>query len=332
MKVSIEKLRGCFEELKEILTKYYEEKLSNAKKEFEKIVNDMEAKSREVIKLFLNEMQVDINIPIDIEYIQQLYKEFISKYMCYFEKDSKNFAVINITSKNDSKYPISALKSNLSMRCGFCHIPENIYFAYGFDINGSSSYNNSALMINIETQAVKYCKSNKLKGNIGECQYYQGSIYCFGGYNASSRADSEKYTIDSDEWTDISPLPNASHWNRSLLYENLIMITGYYTKVIFKYDIGQNIYTSHGYFADWHKVLCRVNDKIFVFCSGNIYESSIQNMEKFEIAGTSPLAKSFCIAPTIQRGIWIYFLLLDYNIYRFNVLSKKAMLFRPVLI
>jgi hypothetical protein len=258
-------------------------------------------------------------------------EEYDSKYICYFEDNSKNLCIVDITAEKDRKYALNSLNAEIYLSSAFCILQENRFFVSASQANNTSNF---TLIIDIENQSITNCAGND-KGKLysGECSYYENFVYVFGGLQGSSRNDCEKYNISTNNWINIANLPSASSFNCSVAVGNSIFVVGKQWRFVCRYNPIRNSFSSHGSFPDIYndtKRISEFNGKLYIFATQKVYESTNSEMTEFSPIEDSWIGKSDAMSYTIRNGNYIYFLQRDKDIYRFNVMTRITDVLRSV--
>jgi Kelch motif len=261
-----------------------------------------------------------------------LSSEYNSKNMCYFERNSKTLNIISI-SEVDEKYQLE-ISDSLDINSGFCELPNNEYFYYaGCPLN----FVDFVYIINPSHKTATKRSSGKAKCNIGSCSYYESKVYIFGGQNSLSQEinDAEIYNLNSNTWQDASNLPVACAWISSVVFDKMIMITGFQASTVYNYSIEKNLYSFAGNFTpNRHKVICQGLGKVYVFENGKLHESFDSGVSQYLLinGGTGIPHNQQLISYIIRNQIFVYFILNNKIIYRFNLLTKEIKYIRQITV
>jgi hypothetical protein len=292
---------------------------------------DLKAKVNERISRALDNLGI-ANSGVNWDNFDSIFDKNDSNSLCYFDQNTKNLNVIDISAQNDLKHSLNALESNWSIFSAFCFLPNNRYFTYGSFLN-DSTYKDLSFIVNLTDLSIIQCSSYKPKAYMGECIIFNNSIFVYGGKDPTGiLSSSEQYNLADNSWTTIEPLPSPSIHNAVTLIYNKVLLTGYNLDYAYIYDTQHNQYVRGGKVTqNQHKRVFKVHEKMTILDNGRIYQSVDNDFANFEEIGTSVFpTNSHSLSPPIQRGIYIYLLQSDFKIYRFNILRKSLELFRSI--
>jgi hypothetical protein len=152
---------------------------------------------------------------------------------------------------------------------------------------------------------------------------YKGNYYIFGGatkdiYGPSSL--SQKYCVDEDYWTHISPLPVSSYNNTSAVFDDKIAIVGQHLSSLYMYDLGTDSYHPRLDLDGPYKIVLSHNGVLYVLLSNSIQvlENEVWN------AYPQPLGAIFTLVYSypVVRNNYIYFIIPAQTVLRLNMDTK----------
>ncbi|OMJ79407.1 hypothetical protein SteCoe_20561 [Stentor coeruleus] len=246
----------------------------------------------------------------------------------YFQYNTMTMVTVNVTAQVDSAY-IFNLPQKLSSNASYCKISKNKFFYYsGYN---EKVYLDSTYIFDAENKTYEKKASWKLN-QLAACSLYKRNIYVFGGCNNKLHGESGKYNLVSDTWNEIASLPAVSHHNLSLVIDKHIIISGFHLSSAFKYNIKNNNYIYVGSFTpNCHKIVCKGKGKVFIFENNKLHESTTKDCTNFVLLKSAVgLPDKFIQSYTIRNEDYLYFILGDMNLYRFNLNSKVVSIVRNI--
>lgn len=256
--------------------------------------------------------------------------EFNDEKMFYFEDNTKKLIQVCVSSDRDSSVQLS-IQDNMTYHGGFCRLSQSKCFVFGGNRGGT--YIDIAYIVDIDALTAEKKTSWRIGGYTGLSCIFGGFIYAFGGYDGSGQfSHSGKYSLASNIWAGIQPLPIASYSNSSAIIGNEICITGYNLTTTFIYCFSNDSYLTAGNFqGNVHKVLCKVSKRLFVFDNNKLYESSLESFGQFAVVNNStgvPNKYLICFPTRYKKDL--YFALNNKIIYRLNLTTKAVSVLRAV--
>ena len=238
------------------------------------------------------------------------------EYAIIFKKEvSSSFDLVDL-----ENYKITTLKN-----CGYkslvkesicCKIDYNQYFVYGG--RSGNDLINSAEILDIDNYSLTHIPSWKNLGNASAC-FYNNNIYCFGGN--PERNSSYVFNLEKKVWATMGDLPEKLFHTSTYYYKGEILICGYQSSTILKFNpTTQNfVFSDYSLIANKQKYLIHN----WVVCFENfLYEIDEEgNMISRQYIGDKGRAlNSSCI---FQRDYYLYFINIDSVLFRINTLNKS---------
>jgi hypothetical protein len=308
------------------------EKLKKLKKTVKKLKNELNTK---ITSLQTVVDKYQFLKTSDFELINELNNIlYQSKHIYYFEKNSNNLVDIDIVKNSINKQALY-IYEDMCDYAGYCKLSESLIFYYGG--YNKNTYPSSYYIINAKKKTV-VTKGNRFsKRNFGCCAY-NNIVYVFGGVRDNVQSvlnESECYNIASDSWQLISNLPVSGSSINTAIINNEIVLTGTWLDRIYFYNIDQNNYTAiFNLVANAVKIMFKGSGKIYILSNSKTYEidsfnSRILTHNKSFVTANS---KDWLISYSIRYQNMIYFILSDYNLYRFNLLTKEIQTVRKLIV
>jgi hypothetical protein len=220
------------------------------------------------------------------------------------------------------KFTVDLKINDLTQYCLCCKIEPDKFFVYG---GGTSNPRlNTAKIIDIKNFTSKAVSSGSSLSHTGGC-LFKNCVYVFGGFDGSrSLVNSKKFSLKSNIWTELIPLPEINHGTNAYALKDRILVSGYQSSNIFAYEPDQNQFSLCKYLlsANAHKYLI----ENWIVCFGNfLYE--IDTQENL-VVRESILSQGNWLNSSawFKRGKFIYFVVTDHGLYRINCESKTIQL------
>jgi Kelch motif len=299
----------------------------NSKRVPEDLYLELE-RNKEFYQKSLDELQDQINtLTCCLEEKEILNKYHNSSFLCYFEKNSKNLIKLQVLKDSDLKIPIN-MNDDMDYKAGYCELPKDRFFYYGGYPSTRTDY---VYIINAEKNSAVKRPNRKIKHSMG-CCYYNDFVYIFGGYlNGNYTKDAEKYHIGSDTWKELQMTPEDLEETSIVSSQNKILLVGYRSLNVYVYSISTNSYYST-YVLTEKKCKFVVNGlgKVYIFENFKLHESDSYSSINFTHISNTIVPNFYLRGYTIRNEYSLYFLLEDWNIYRFNLLTKETCRLRAV--
>ena len=243
-----------------------------------------------------------------------------SPYIVCFRKASKELQILNVT---DMKIKTTNAKALMGSRAGWCLLPDGRIFHYGGWIADTKNSSICAI-INPEQKSIELMKSNHDLRNIGQCSYYKGDVYMFGGHNEDTFAKSFKYSILKNEWQAITPMPSLSRDCNSTVLGSTIVIGGMKHESLLLYGPSTDTYRKSLELSEKkYKIVWTGNRKVFVLWCGKIFESKPFDLNTWKcVANNLGIEDARLMGLSVRWGNWVYLLLENRNLYKFNLFTK----------
>jgi Kelch motif len=291
--------------------------ISNIKVSNPSYINIDTEKIHEAVSLFYKN-QSDIN---------NLIEEFDTNKICFFDRNSTKLNVIDLF-EDDLSINLD-ISDKLCFTGGTCQLPNDSFFYYG---GWPSDYTDVVYTVNLSDLTVSKKKNRNSKAFIG-CVYHNNSVYCFGGVKNKKLDEAEKYNLASDTWEKLSKIPKQCSNISCSLYQNSILFTGQGVDNLYLYDIARNKYFKCAKFESKSRKLVFACEKIYLFESGKLHETTSGGCEKFSlINGNTGVPDKALIGYPVKYQLHIYFLLYDGNVYRFSPSTKEVKVVKYVKI
>jgi Galactose oxidase, central domain len=253
-----------------------------------------------------------------------------SKSFNFFSRSSKKLIRFDIPNLEYSKTQVN-IETNEGNLAGWCLLPDKKVFHYGGQVGALSLPLNTCNIINPVSKKVER-KSNGLvrKYTIGVCQHYNGDVYVFGGSGVVSvlLSDSEKYNLAADTWTSIQPMPLPSDYNSTFLLRKNIFITGYRMGV-YIYNPQTNSYTQSIEDVDGQKIMIGEGNKLYIIHRKTLIEYVNDSWTKVN-SSINIFADKYLISYPVNYQKWIYFLLSDNKLYRFDISNSSIEIVKKI--
>lgn len=242
--------------------------------------------------------------------------------MFFFKSGTKRMVNINVKSMETSSFMVNT-PDNMSMYSAWCPLPDgNVFYACG----NNGSINNLVYYVNPTLKTVnKRANAPNGKQYVGVCALFKEDIYMFGGYNTSNQVTNacEKYSLTNNTWAQIQGCPSSMSYGTSLVFRDEIYLTGNNITYIYKYSAENNSYSNQytSLQSGGYKVFCQGGGRLYIFENSRLLEYF---SEWVCLTTSTPVSASYYLLSfTVRDGDWIYFLLSDNFIYRFNLIDKK---------
>lgn len=285
-------------------------------------------KSHKIDSLKNNDKLSDTLSYLGLNYEDGCIAEANDTKIWYFQYNTKSMITVNILAQKDSSYNFS-LPENLSCNASYCKLGTTKFFYYsGYNEN---VYLDSTYIFDAQNKTYEK-KASWILNQLAACSLYKQDVYVFGGCNHKLHGKSGKYSLISNTWKEIASLPSVSHHNLSLVFNNHIIISGYHLGSAIKYNIKENKYICSGSLTpNCYKIVCKGNGKVFIFENNKLHESTSNACTEFVLVKSSiGLPNQPIISYAIRNGDFIYFALIDMNLYRFNLNSKVVSMVRKI--
>lgn len=264
-----------------------------------------------------------------VENFSELYKLSRHKDLFFFEEKIAKEPELQLIYPNDKEIRIIDLESLVS---------EVLVFDNVRPLQGASAvqvYENSVWFYSFESKAnlfnIKYRTSKVLPNSRRNyyargCIYYDNTIYLFGGVGGSSGQiqvrEAEQYSFINEQWKELSLLPSVLKGTSAKLIDSNIYIVGFAYKSLLEYNRLTGKYSE----------LIKLNDspRSKIFCGNFI----IMNKSKviWHVLGTQiinieleqeVLCDSLAISSTVENEKYIYYIIWDGKLMRFNKSTYK---------
>lgn len=243
-----------------------------------------------------------------------------SQYIACYKKSSKELQVLDVVSL---QIKTSTGNSIMGDRAGWCLLPDGRIFHYG----GWIGNNNTQLcvIINPTNRKIERVKDNKCVRNIGQCSYYKGNVYVFGGHNENTIPDSYRYNLLKDEWARIAPMPSKSRDTYSVTFGTRIVIGGQKHDSLYNYSPNADSYQESLHLtAEKMKIVWTGFGKVYVLSQNKIFESGLFDLNQWGcIRENVDIDDNRLMGHSVRCSMWVYFLFEDHNLYRFNLQDKS---------
>ncbi|OMJ79024.1 hypothetical protein SteCoe_21055 [Stentor coeruleus] len=211
----------------------------------------------------------------------------------------------------------------LGIQPGFCRLPQRRVFYCGGLLSEFYRPIVSCYIIDPrENIAQKYPDMPNRKYSAGLCTYQNNYIYVFGGALIfgifSSR--SERLNLEARAWESIANLPKASDYNSSAIIKDTILVTGYRIGV-FSYIPSTDTFQSLISATSGSKILFSEEDSGFLIHGDCIFEYTNNLWEKVAKNDVVP-NNPYLISYPVKHGKWVYFLLSNNYLYKFDLFEK----------
>ena len=243
-----------------------------------------------------------------------------SPYIACFKKGSKDMQVLNVT---NMKIKINSTKALMGTRAGWCLLPDGRIFHYGGWV-GDTKNTGICAIINPAQQSVEIIKSHKELRNLGQCSYYKGDVYVFGGHDQVTMLESFKYNILTNEWKAIASMPSKSRDCNSTVLGNTIVIGGMKHDSLLLYWPNSDIYKKTLQLSqEKYKIVWSGDGKVFVLWNDKIIESKTFDLNEWQcVASNIGINDNRLMGHSVRWGNWVFLLFEDKNLYKFNLQTK----------
>lgn len=129
------------------------------------------------------------------------------------------------------------------------------------------------------------------------------------------------FCLTNKTWTTIANMPIASDYNCTAIYQDNIYVTGYRIGV-FLYSPIPDTYSELTQVVQGIKTMFTDSHSIFVLHMGTIIEFSNGVWEILTQDSSLP-SDPYILSYPIKHSIWVYFVLSNKNLYRFNLTTKS---------
>lgn len=269
-----------------------------------------------------NLFTLDINRFLKVVHIEDT-SEY-TKTMIFFEQNSKRMVKLGVIDGAISKVDLD-IEDFLGIQPGFCRLPQRrVFYCGGLLSNFYRPIFSCYVIDPSKNIAEKYPDMPKRKYLVGLCTYQNNCVYVFGGSRTFGivSSSSEKLNLDTKVWESIADLPEASDYNSSAIIKDTILVTGYRIGV-FSYIPSTNIYQSLLSTASGSKMLFSEEDSGFLIHNDSIFEYSNNVWEKVAKNDVVP-DDPYLLSYPIKHGKWVYFLLSNNYLYRFDLFEKTV--------
>jgi Kelch motif len=306
--------------------------------DYKKIFNTLNTQELEISKL-KHDLNKFKSIMEEGAFEDIINKEYNQDCICYFTDNSKRLNTVNIDFSSVNIDYIG-LPESLSSSAGYCMLPNNNLFYYGgafclkgdFLFGSKTVYLSSVYIIDIKQKAfIKISENRKPKGSVGQCCLYNYKVYIFGGYNSDGPIrDVEIFDTLTEVWTNGTELPLALYNASCTAFGDFIFVAGYNIDKCYKYNVKNNILIEiSGLIKNNYKIVCYGFGKVYLFQNGWIFNYENTKSEVFKIINKTSMIPNYrMIGYSIRNTHYIYFLLEDMGLYRFNILLNYAELMK----
>lgn len=255
--------------------------------------------------------------------VQSVNSLSFTKSMVFFMRNSNTMINIDIGKLVMSKAKVE-LDNCLGSHAGWCRLPSNKIFHYGGQTSNFHKPLNCCYVIDtLSNTADKRLDGPVRKYAIGTLAYLDRCVYIFGGASTLGGlvSDSERYDINGNQWTILQPLPTSSDYNTTVVNGMDIVITGYRLGILI-YLVGKNIYKEEIPNKEGQKIMFSEGENIYILHSGALLERS--NGAWACINKTTHIPDDpYLVSYPVRSGNFIYFLLSNETMYRFDLINKS---------
>lgn len=294
--------------------------------------------------LEMEDCDFDINsLIVDISDIEKKTDEFFNKNFCegvvkvpsekgvdmvknmiFFQQNTKTLINLNLLDLSVAKKTIY-LPENMGASAGWCRIPQGKIFHYGGQLSSLYKPLNTCYIIDPQNLIAEKCPDGPYrKYTIGPCALLNNKVYIFGGAGVlgSLLSNSEMFCLTNKTWTTIANMPVASDYNCTAIHQDNIYVTGYRIGV-FLYSPIPDTYSELTQAVQGIKTMFTDSHSIFVLHMGTIIEFSNGVWEILTQDSSLP-SDLYLLSYPIKHSIWVYFVLSNKSLYRFNLTTKSV--------
>ncbi|OMJ82235.1 hypothetical protein SteCoe_17141 [Stentor coeruleus] len=245
------------------------------------------------------------------------------KSMIFFQQNTKTLTNISLLDLSVTKKTMN-LPENMGASAGWCRIPKGKIFHYGGQLNPLYKPLCSCYIIDPQNLTAEKCPDGpNRKYTIGPCALLNDKIYIFGGSGVlgSLLSNSEMFSLIDNTWTTIANMPIASDYNCTAIYKDSIFVTGYRIGVLL-YSPVSNTYKELTQTVQGMKIVFTDSHSIYVLHMGTIIEFTNGAWEILTKDSNLPV-EPYLLSYPIKHSIWIYFILSNKSLYRFDLTTKS---------
>lgn len=246
----------------------------------------------------------------------------LTSIMVFFQKNSKLLTRINILDLSIDTTEVSIEKS-MGGSAGWCQLPDKKVFHYGGQKSQLLQPVCTCCIIDpgYKTILIRASGPEPLY-SIGICCYFNNYVYIFGGSTSFSALSMNAYRFDlkQNNWSQLASMPYPSENNISYEHNGVILITGCRIGLA-KYEPSIDKYSVMIEKIEGHKIMFTEGEKIFLLIQGRLIVKNGGNWEQkgnVSAVPESEYLKSYCV----RHMLWIYFLLSNNVMYRFNLRNE----------
>ncbi|CAG9311024.1 unnamed protein product [Blepharisma stoltei] len=245
------------------------------------------------------------------------------KYIFFKGNSNKELSEINLKTFQETKLNLDLIE-NIPFQISSCILPDKSVFYYSNPNSLTSTYT----FIIDKNKNIKQVANSKVSRYLYPI-YFDGFVYALGGQNNLA----QRFCLKSNTWEDCAPLPTglSFHQTAAILFNEEILLTGYYLTKMIKYSPKNNNYSDIvglNLTQSVYKILFKGDKKAFILqTSGNIFESEENNVNKWNLIGNNNIPSNY--APTtyvIEYHGCIYMILLINQLWEFNLSTKQLRL------
>ncbi|CAG9311023.1 unnamed protein product [Blepharisma stoltei] len=244
------------------------------------------------------------------------------KYIFFKGNSNKELSEINLKTFQETKFNLDLIE-NIHFQISSCILPDKSVFYYS-NPNSSSGYT----FIIDKNKNIKQIANSKPSLYLYPI-YFDGFVYALGGGNNLA----QRFCLKSNTWEDCAPLPAGLNFTQTaaVLFNEAILLTGYYLTKMIKYSPKNNNYSDIiglNLTQNVLKIMFKGCKKAFILqTGGNIFESEENNVNKWNLIGTNSIKHG--ANPTtyvIEYHGCIYMILLQNQLWEFNLSTKQLRL------
>ena len=247
----------------------------------------------------------------------------LTKSMVFFLRKSKTLVNIDVKSLDLTKKEVKIDESQGS-RAGWCRLPGAKIFHCGGQVSTFQQPLNYCMIIDLLSNTIQKMQDvPEKKYTIGTCAYLDQYVYVFGGSGVLGALlyESERLDIAANKWTIVQRLPIPSDYNSTVVLDRNILVTGMRLGVLV-YNVDTNKYGEEIAAVDGHKVMISEGESVYILHANTLIERCFGRWTCVNENIRLPDEESMACYP-VKCGAFIYFLLSNNILYRFDIMKKN---------